>query len=144
MSDLYEVEKIVDKRRRFGKDEYKVKWLGYKMSECTWEPLEHLLNVMDEVEKYEKSIKKGKINLENNKIEKKIKNTNEEEKANVYYIDNRYKNVITISSINQNLYGIVQFDNNGIIEEKKILTSDLKKLNPFILINFYESKIKFT
>ena len=114
------------------------------MSECTWEPLDHLLNVMDEVEKYEKSIKKGKINLENNKIEKKIKNTNEEEKANVYYIDNRYKNVITISSINQNLYGIVQFDNNGIIEEKKILTSDLKKLNPFILINFYESKIKFT
>jgi GTPase involved in cell partitioning and DNA repair len=144
MSDLYEVEKIVDKRKRFGKNEYKVKWLGYKMSECTWEPLEHLLNVMDEVEKYEKSIKKGKINLENNKIEKKIKNTNEEEKANVYYIDNRYKNVITISSINQNLYGIVQFDNNGIIEEKKILTSDLKKLNPFILINFYESKIKFT
>jgi GTPase involved in cell partitioning and DNA repair len=144
MSDLYEVEKIIDKRKRFGKDEYKVKWLGYKMSECTWEPLEHLLNVMDEVEKYEKSIKKGKINLENNKIEKKIKNTNEEEKANVYYIDNRYKNVITISSINQNLYGIVQFDNNGIIEEKKILTSDLKKLNPFILINFYESKIKFT
>jgi GTPase involved in cell partitioning and DNA repair len=144
MSDLYEVEKIVDKRKRFGKNEYKVKWLGYKMSECTWEPLDHLLNVMDEVEKYEKSIKKGKINLENNKIEKKIKNTNEEEKANVYYIDNRYKNVITISSINQNLYGIVQFDNNGIIEEKKILTSDLKKLNPFILINFYESKIKFT
>ena len=144
MSDLYEVEKIVDKRKRFGKNEYKVKWLGYKMSECTWEPLDHLLNVLDEVEKYEKSIKKGKINLENNKIEKKIKNTNEEEKANVYYIDNRYKNVITISSINQNLYGIVQFDNNGIIEEKKILTSDLKKLNPFILINFYESKIKFT
>ena len=144
MSDLYEVEKIVDKRKRFGKNEYKVKWLGYKMSECTWEPLEHLLNVMDEVEKYEKSIKKGKINLENNKIEKKIKNTNEEEKANVYYIDNRYKNVITISSINQNLYGIVQFENNGIIHEKKILTSELKKLNPFILINFYESKIKFT
>ena len=144
MSDLYEVEKIVDKRKRFGKNEYKVKWLGYKMSECTWEPLEHLLNVMDEVEKYEKSIKKGKINLENNKIEKKIKNTKKKKKANVYYIDNRYKNVITISSINQNLYGIVQFDNNGIIEEKKILTSDLKKLNPFILINFYESKIKFT
>ena len=119
MSDLYEVEKIVDKRKRFGKNEYKVKWLGYKMSECTWEPLEHLLNVMDEVEKYEKSIKKGKINLENNKIEKKIKNTNEEEKANVYYIDNRYKKVITITSINQNLYGIVQFENNGIIHEKK-------------------------
>ena len=144
MSDEYEVEKIVDKRTKNGKEEYKIKWVGYSMSECTWEPLEHLLNVMDEVEKYEKSIKKGKINLENNKIEKKIKNTNEEEKANVYYIDNRYKNVITISSINQNLYGIVQFDNNGIIEEKKILTSDLKKLNPFILINFYESKIKFT
>ena len=65
-------------------------------------------------------------------------------KNNIYFIDNRYKKVITITSINQNLYGIVQFENNGIIHEKKILTSELKKLNPFILINFYESKIKFT
>ena len=30
------------------------------------------------------------------------------------------------------------------IEERKILTSELKKVNPFILIQFYESKIKFT
>ncbi len=144
MSDLYEVEKIIDKRKRFGKDEYKVKWLGYKMSECTWEPLDHLLNVMDEVEKYEKSIQKNRAVVEKNKTENNIKNANVEEKNNIYYIDNRYKNVITITSINQNLYGIVQFDNNGVIEEKKILTSELKKLNPFILINFYESKIKFT
>ena len=144
MSDLYEVEKIVDKRRRFGKDEYKVKWLGYKMSECTWEPLDHLLNVMDEVEKFEKSIKNNNAIVKKNKTEIKIKNTNEEDKNNIYFIDNRYKKVITITSINQNLYGIVQFENNGIIHEKKILTSELKKLNPFILINFYESKIKFT
>lgn len=142
MSDIYEVEKIIDKRKRFGKDEYKVKWLGYKMSECTWEPVENLLNVMDEIEKYENSHKDNQ-NKSDNKIEINNKSYHEDNN-NVYTVDYRYKNVITIKVINNNLYGIVQYDNNGTIEEKKILTSELKKLNPFILIKFYESKIKFT
>ena len=37
MSDEYEVEKIVDKRTKNGKEKYKIKWVGYSMSECTWE-----------------------------------------------------------------------------------------------------------
>ena len=36
--DEYEVEKIVGRRKRKGKFEYRVKYKGYPSSENTWEP----------------------------------------------------------------------------------------------------------
>ena len=37
------VETIVDSRiSSKGKKEYKVKWRGYSLSDCTWEPLSHV------------------------------------------------------------------------------------------------------
>ena len=132
MSDIYEVEKIIGKRYVQGKIEYKVKWLGYKMTECTWEPEENLVNVRDLIEKFENN-EKNENQLNSNNI-----NLNE------YKIDNRFMNVSTIKVIDNQLYGIVKYNNNGIIEERKILTSELKKVNPFILIQFYESKLKFS
>ena len=133
MSDIYEVEKIIDKRKRFGKDEYKVKWLGYKMSECTWEPEENLVNVRDLIDKFENKNEKNENQLKSNNL-----NLNE------YKIDNRFIKVNTIKVIDNQLYGIVKYNNNGMIEERKILTAELTKVNPFILIEFYESKLKFS
>ena len=133
MSDIYEVEKIIGKRYVQGKIEYKVKWLGYKMTECTWEPEENLVNVRDLIEKFENKKEKNENQLNSNNI-----NLNE------YKIDNRFMKVSTIKVIDNQLYGIVKYNNNGIIEERKILTSELKKVNPFILIQFYESKLKFS
>uniref|UniRef100_A0AC35TRS2 Chromo domain-containing protein n=1 Tax=Rhabditophanes sp. KR3021 TaxID=114890 RepID=A0AC35TRS2_9BILA len=43
-NELYVAEKIVDKREIDGMEEYRVKWEGYSMKECTWEPKEHLIN----------------------------------------------------------------------------------------------------
>jgi len=40
--DVYEVESILDKRWQNGVAVYKVKWKGYPVEECTWEPIEHL------------------------------------------------------------------------------------------------------
>ena len=38
----YEVEKILDSRRRYRKLQYLVRWLGYGMDSDTWEPAENL------------------------------------------------------------------------------------------------------
>ena len=51
---VYEVEKIIKRRRQHGQFEYLVKWLGYPLYECTWEPLVNLSDVMDLVRECDK------------------------------------------------------------------------------------------
>ncbi|EGT40402.1 hypothetical protein CAEBREN_32205 [Caenorhabditis brenneri] len=41
-NDVWEVERIVNKRRENGRDEYRVKWKGFPSSQNTWEPRQHL------------------------------------------------------------------------------------------------------
>ena len=54
----YEVEKIVGHRkmtkgRAAGTMQYLVKWIGYPMYECTWEPLQHLGNAKSLLKNYQ-------------------------------------------------------------------------------------------
>lgn len=53
----FEVEKIVNKRRKKNKTEYLVKWVGFSESQNTWEPLRNLKNVLDIVEEFNLSKK---------------------------------------------------------------------------------------
>ncbi|KAL5532624.1 hypothetical protein ACEPAF_4398 [Sanghuangporus sanghuang] len=48
----YEVEAIRDMRKRHGKWEYQVKWLGYPEEENTWEPVEGLRNAPEKLREY--------------------------------------------------------------------------------------------
>jgi hypothetical protein len=49
----YFVEKILDKRKYKDIWKYKVKWVGYSIDDCTWEPIENLEQCRDMVEKFE-------------------------------------------------------------------------------------------
>jgi hypothetical protein len=51
----YEVEKILDKREK-PQLQYKVKWQNWSLKDATWEPIEHLTNVLDLVHEYEQSL----------------------------------------------------------------------------------------
>ena len=55
MSD-YIVEKILDSKLEKGKKMYKIKWKGYPVSQCTWEPVAHLSNCIDMVKDFEKEL----------------------------------------------------------------------------------------
>ena len=57
----YEVEKIVDKRVRYKRDEYLVKWVGYPDSDNTWQPHYKLENAKDAIIDYEKRMGKKKV-----------------------------------------------------------------------------------
>ncbi|KAG5851086.1 hypothetical protein ANANG_G00089280 [Anguilla anguilla] len=51
--ELYEVEKIVDKRKnKKGKVEYLVRWRGYGFEDDTWEPETHLANCVEFIHEY--------------------------------------------------------------------------------------------
>lgn len=51
--DLYEVERIVDKRRnKKGKWEYLIRWKGYGSKEDTWEPENHLLHCEEFIDQF--------------------------------------------------------------------------------------------
>ena len=54
----YEVEKILSKRKRYGKVEYLVQWKGYTAEEDTWKKEGNLGNTQEAVEDYEKEYKK--------------------------------------------------------------------------------------
>ena len=48
----YEVDKIVDKRIKNGREEYRVKWKYWPASSNTWEGLDHLENCKEKLEEY--------------------------------------------------------------------------------------------
>ena len=185
--EFYNIEKILDRRKRNGGYEYKIKWEGYPMNQCTWEPMKNLETVKELVDNYNSlhpiiSQKKSKTEVkrpesfinakrkkeknENDKCyntkkevtqgEKNIQNpsnTNNENKINIkeninekkYVIDNSLVRVITLKLEEDDYIAKVEKkDQNGNISVIYIPTKELRLKNPWILINFYESKIKFS
>ena len=51
--DEYEVEDILDKRIIRKKTQYLIKWKGYPLHDAIWEPMEHLGNAQDAVNRFE-------------------------------------------------------------------------------------------
>ena len=50
----YEIEKVINKRKRYRKWEYLVRWKGYTAEEDTWEKEANLGNAKEAVEEYKK------------------------------------------------------------------------------------------
>ena len=67
------------------------------------------------------------------------------ENENSYNVDNSLTNVATVKKQNGKLMAIVEkIGENGQKFKTYIPTEELRKINPWILLQFYESKIKFT
>ena len=192
---LYNIEKILERRKVNGRIEYKIKWEGYPMSQCTWEPFSNLETAKELVEEFDrlhplpvpakyKSEKKTKgnsligkkrnlspvknennenimqenVNVANlNNTQNPIKINEEDSKSDIkevndenkdgktYIIDDNLKAVITVKQQSETLIAIVEkFDENGELVKVNIPTDELRRTNPWILLNFYEYKIKFT
>jgi len=50
----YEVEKVINKRKKYGRWEYLVRWKGYTAEEDSWERKKNLKNAKEAVEDYER------------------------------------------------------------------------------------------
>ena len=216
---LYNVEKILDKKKVGGKVLYKVKWEGYDIDQCTWEPLKNLFNVQKFINEYEKkhkqsnqnslnkkhkrnsSLSKNSINNKEKKSEQKslskirseiVSNfdSNKKQKKNIddeymskskkskksfknksslnsknsqknltkndeesdfidkiypeYKYDESFSKVLSIKKSKNGILCKVEYiDENNICNVKNVLAKNLRKINPNILLDFYENKIKF-
>ena len=83
---LYDVEFIITSKIKGKKKFYLIKWKGYPITDCSWEPISHLSNVNDMVKEFDdnfpnsinhKNLKEFKLELKKHKqqkILKKLKN----------------------------------------------------------------------
>ena len=72
-------------------------------------------------------------------------NENQEDNVRKYIVDDSLEKVITVRKKDNKLMAIVKKKkSNGDSEEVEIETFNLRNENPWILLDFYESKIKFT
>ena len=93
-------------------------------------------------------IKEEKVQqIEKNNEEEIKQNNNNIEGASekTYIIDDSLKKVLTVKQQGTKLVAVVEkMDKNGDISNPYIPTENLRVTNPWILLDFYESKIKFT
>ena len=95
----------------------------------------------------------SKSNQENEDLIKNKRDIDNDENSNIllyenensYKIDDTLRGVVTVKNQNGKLMAIVdKVGESGEIIKTYIPTEELRKINPWILLNFYESKIKFT
>jgi len=60
----YEIEKVMNKRKKHSRWEYLVRWKGYMAKEDSWERKENLKNAKEAVEDYEREYRKERRRME--------------------------------------------------------------------------------
>lgn len=99
-----------------------------------------------DMEEDEKKEKEENVNKEDTKqnIDKEEEKDSSEKKP-YFLLDNSIDKILAIKLEKNKLMGIVERRNeDGKVYTEKISTEDIKKTNPWVLVDFYESKIVFS
>ncbi|CAI4232348.1 unnamed protein product [Auanema sp. JU1783] len=120
-TEEYAVEKVLNKRFVAGKVEYLLKWKGYPLSDCTWEPFEHI-NAKELIDDFEKH--------------------NDAKGVLPNYVITTERDVAVILGITR-MYGELEFlvkyrDGNALLVPAKFANVRY----PMRVIEFYESNLK--
>ncbi|XP_054751338.1 chromobox protein homolog 1-like [Lytechinus pictus] len=161
--EVYQVEKVVDKRFHKGKVEYLLKWKGYGDNENTWEP-EDNLECPDLIEAYEKKIKekeaqkrKSSVNGAAGDIAAKKKRKEDEKKdasgpskesKQAKQDEKKYRGfdrgldperIIGATEANNELLFLMKWKNNN--EADLVRAKEANHKCPQIVIQFYEERL---
>ena len=109
-------------------------------------PIQQVQEKKEEIEQPKEELDQNKnINLDENKAIYAINNQMQEDNVRKYIVDNTLEKVSTVRKRDNKLMAVVKKKkSNGEYEEVEIETFKLRNENPWILLDFYESKIKFT
>ena len=115
LDDYYEVEKIITRRFNGKNKLYLIKWLGYPLKDCTWEPISHLDKVKTLVEQFDDDFPNS---IDKRRLRKYLHSINKRNKR-IF----RNKNTIKpksfhINKINRNNHIIINLEDSTILDEK--------------------------
>ena len=115
IDDYYEVEKIITRRFNGKNKLYLIKWLGYPLKDCTWEPISHLDKVKTLVEQFDDDFPNS---IDKRRLRKYLHSINKRNKR-IF----RNKNTIKtksfhINKINRNNHIIINLEDSTILDEK--------------------------
>ncbi|XP_050063103.1 chromo domain-containing protein cec-1-like [Aphis gossypii] len=106
----YTVEKIIDKRKRYGKVEYLLKWTGYSDLDNTWEPEENL-HCGELVEEFEEKLKQEMKKTQPERSHKQTLSSNSTVKLGFpKIVINYYEERIQSSQSSKNSNGVVDIE----------------------------------
>ena len=154
-STEFYVEKILSKRILKGRPQYLIKWLGWPESQATWEPRTNLQNVLKWVDEFEKT--HNNLSEDASENNNKKVSYNKPDSAHVFLEaedELTFKadesdiplRIITANIVDNILCFLVEWEirPDGISPDSSYVKNNFLKDNyPKILIEFYESKIKF-
>ena len=130
-------KKLIGKKRKHAKKE--------ETKDTTEKKENQIQEKKEEIDQPKEEEEQNKnINLDENKPIYAI-NQSQEENVRKYIIDNTLEKVSTVRKRDNKLMAVVKKKkSDGEYEEVEIETCKLRNENPWILLDFYESKIKFT
>lgn len=142
--EFYEVEKILDKKIIDGEVHYLTKWKNLPTDESTWEPTQNLIYVSHLVDdfniQFSKLMKQKFLKPTGHKKANK-KRTKE---GNYEYGDVADK-IVNVKRDKEQLIFTIEWkprENHSIPLQSEYTNKDLRKYDPHLLLEFYESKLK--
>jgi hypothetical protein len=131
-NDYYDVEKIITRKYNGSKKYYLIKWEGYPLKDCTWEPASNLDNIPEMVEDFDNNFPKSIDKLQ---LKKYLRLRHERKK-------NRIKNKLKLKfNISGNHKEEEQKKQDDIIKEIQIpLCNDENKNEEIKLLNINDTE----
>ena len=159
---FYDIENIITKRNDGKTNYYLIKWKGYAISDCTWEPISNLFYAMEMVKEFEENFpfsinhkllnefliefKKHKQHFKKKSL-KKQKIKKEKENKIIIYIDNmdldnknEENKECEISKTESN--PLVEKNEENINKDNKLNIFNIEKNDSETSININQEKLK--
>ena len=114
IDDYYEVEKIITRKSKGKNKLYLIKWLGYPITDCTWEPITHLYKIQTLVKKFDDNYPNS---IDKRQLRKYLHSIN---KGNKHRFINRNKIIQkrnVKNKINENNHLIINLEDFSVINE---------------------------
>ena len=117
IDDYYEVEKIITRKSKGKNTLYLIKWLGYPITDCTWEPISHLDKVKTLVEQFDDNFPNS---IDKRQLRKYLDSINKGNKVNKHRFINRNKIIQkrnVKNKINENNHLIINLEDFSLINK---------------------------